>query len=144
MPQKVAICTRSRKAGAPTLYTDALADLICIKVSECMPVHRIAELPGMVDAATIYRWLAAHQTFREHYIRAREAAADRMVAETREIADEPIDKMGAVERARVRIQVRQWAAERMAPKKYGVKHLDHSSSDRSMSPAPSTIIIEGA
>ncbi len=135
---------KKNKTGAPSLYTEELATLICTKVSECVPVHRIAELPGMVDAATIYRWLAAHQSFRENYTRAREAAADRMVAETREIADEPIDKMGAVERARVRVQVRQWAAERMAPKKYGVKHLDHSSSDRSMSPTPSTIIIEGA
>jgi hypothetical protein len=70
---------------------------------------------------SIYKWLGEYPDFEKDYTRARLAQADRMVAETIEIADEPIDKMGAVERARVRVQVRQWAAERMAPKKYGAR-----------------------
>ena len=132
------------KIGRPSTYSAEVAEKICQLVAECVPVHKIGERAGMPDDKTIYRWLAKYAEFRDNYTRAREAAADRMVAETREIADEPIDKMGAVERARVRVQVRQWAAERMAPKKYGVKHLDHSSTDGTMSPKPSQIIIEGA
>ena len=110
-----------RKRGRPTTYTAARATEICAHVAACMPVHLIANLPGMPDVATIYRWLLVHDDFRVHYTRAREQQADRMVGECLAIADEPIDKMGAVERGRLRVQVRQWAAERMAPKKYGAR-----------------------
>lgn len=107
--------------GRPSLYTPELATRICEKVAECTPIHKIAELEWAPSETSIYKWLNDHPEFAEEYTHARMAQADRMVAETIEIADEPIDKMGAVERARVRVQVRQWAAERMAPKKYGAR-----------------------
>lgn len=105
----------------PSLYTPELAARICERVSACVPIHKIAALDWAPSETSIYKWLHDHAEFAEDYTRARMAQADRMVAETIEIADEPIDKMGAVERARVRVQVRQWAAERMAPKKYGAR-----------------------
>ena len=107
--------------GRPSLYTPELATRICEQVSACVPIHKIAALDWAPSETSIYKWLNDHPEFADEYTRARMAQADRMVAETIEIADEPIDKMGAVERARVRVQVRQWAAERMAPKKYGAR-----------------------
>lgn len=102
-------------------YTPELADAICERVAACKAVHQFAGTQGMPSESAIYEWLAAHADFAEKYTRARERQADRMVAECREIADQPIDKMGAVERARLRVGVRQWGAERMAPKKYGAR-----------------------
>ena len=107
--------------GRPSLYTPELAIRICAEVARNVPIHKIADMAWAPCEASIYRWLAKEPVFCEDYTLAREAAAHRMIAETLEIADEPIDKMGAVERARVRVQVRQWAAERMAPKKYGAR-----------------------
>lgn len=109
------------KRGRPSDYTPELADRICAKVAACVPVHKIAALPGMPTERTIYRWLKEYPDFCQDYVRAREQQADRMVAECREIADTEKDKMGAVERDRLRVQVRQWSAERMAPKKYGTR-----------------------
>lgn len=110
-----------RKMGRPSLYSAALASRICEKVSACEAVHKFAGKDGMPNEATIYRWLNEHPDFCENFTRARERQADRMVAECREIADTEKDKMGAVERDRLRVQVRQWGAERMAPKKYGAR-----------------------
>jgi hypothetical protein len=107
--------------GRPSLYTPELATRICEQVSSCVPIHKIAAMSWAPCERSIYKWLGEYPDFEKDYTRARLAQADRMVAETIEIADEPIDKMGAVERARVRVQVRQWAAERMAPKKYGAR-----------------------
>lgn len=109
------------KGGRPSLYTPVLATRICEAVAACKPIHKFAGKDGVPDEATIYRWLNQHADFCEQYTRARERQADRMVAECREIADAEKDKMGAVERDRLRVQVRQWGAERMAPKKYGAR-----------------------
>jgi len=109
------------KMGRPTLYTEALAFRICEKVAACEAVHQFAGKDGIPNEATIYRWLNEHKDFCENYTRARERQADRMVAECREIADTDKEKMGAVERDRLRVMVRQWGAERMAPKKYGAR-----------------------
>ena len=107
--------------GRPSKFTTEIADRICEKVAACEAVHQFAGKDGIPSEATIYRWLADNAEFCANYTRARERQADRMVAECREIADEPVDKMGAVERARLRVMVRQWGAERMAPKKYGAR-----------------------
>lgn len=103
-------------------YTQKLADAICELVSECVPVHKIAKHKGMPARTTIYQWLAEIPAFADQYTRAREMQADRLVDECIGIADTEKDKMGAVDRDRLRIQTRQWKAERMAPKKYGARN----------------------
>lgn len=109
------------RKGRPTLYNEALANEICERVAACEAVHQFAGKDGVPSETAIYEWLSKYPDFAEKYTRARERQADRMVAECRDIADEPVDKMGAVERARLRVSVRQWGAERMAPKRYGAR-----------------------
>jgi hypothetical protein len=107
--------------GRPTTYTPEKAEEICKLVATCVPIHKIAEREGMPAERTIYQWLEKNKDFAQDYTRAREAQSDRHVAETFEIADDAQQKMASVEHARLRVQVRQWAAERMAPKKYGAR-----------------------
>ena len=129
----------------PTRYSAELARSICDLGAKGTPVHRIAAKPGMPAESAIFEWLSIHPEFAEQYTRAREALAHRFAAEVISIADAAPETIKGVEKAALRTRNRIWAAERMAPKKYGARQvIDHSSSDRSMSPAPVAIIIEGA
>lgn len=54
------------KTGRPTDYTEALADVICDRVTT-RPMFQVAQDDDMPDEATIYRWLGRHDYFREKY-----------------------------------------------------------------------------
>jgi hypothetical protein len=116
-----------------SLYSDELADRICVELSSGRSLREICAAEEMPDKATIFRWLAANEPFRDQYIRAREAQADAMLEEIIEIADDGIndtyvDEDGetrvvqdVVARSRLRVDARKWAMSKMAPKKYGDK-----------------------
>ena len=134
-----------RKVGAPSMYSEELAQEICRHIADCVSLRTIAAMEGMPDVATIMRWLAdeTKPEFREQYARAREAQADKMAEDILAIADEECtmvraDKHGtkdddgeggtqvvfdatAVARNKLRVDARRWLASKMAPKKYGDK-----------------------
>ena len=134
-----------RKVGAPSMYSEKLAQEICRHIADCVSLRTIAAMEGMPDVATIMRWLAdeTKPEFREQYARAREAQADKMAEDILAIADEECtmvraDKHGtkdddgegstqvvfdatAVARNKLRVDARRWLASKMAPKKYGDK-----------------------
>ena len=91
------------------------------------------------------RWIVSDQEFREHYAQAREAAgfahSDKMI----EIAQDVLSKEGVdPNRARVAMDILKWNAERMAPKSHVVRaEMDLLSSDGSMRPAPTEIVLRG-
>lgn len=75
---------------------------------------------------TVFRWLREKDSFREQYTRAKEEAADAMIEEMSEIADEmpaytPEGKIDPsdVNNRRLRIDTRKWLASKLKPKKYG-------------------------
>ena len=94
---------------------------------------------AMPNKATVLRWLAdaTHTDFRDRYARAREMQADALFDEALAIADDGsgdwvTDKDGKktldhehVQRSRLRVDTRKWAAGKLAPKKYGDK-LQHT------------------
>jgi hypothetical protein len=94
----------------------------------------------MPDKATVFRWLAARQEFRDQYARAREAQADYWAEEIVEIADDGssdtyTDDNGNVRtdqevigRSRLRVDTRKWLMSKLAPKKYGDK-IQHAGAD---------------
>lgn len=105
-------------------------------------VCRSDEMPG---EATVYRWLAEHEDFREKYVRAREAQADAIFEEILEIADDGTNDWTErqnsdgssytvvdhehVSRSKLRVDARKWMASKLAPKKYGDRiHTEHSGS----------------
>lgn len=115
----------------------------------------------MPAQSTVFRWLAdeRYAAFRERYARAREAQADAIFDEMLDIADDGTNDWmerrredGSVDevlnhehisRSKLRVDARKWMAGKLAPKKYGEK-LDLTSSDGTMSPKPTKIVIEAA
>lgn len=86
-------------------------------------------MPGV---STVLRWLRDMPEFQEQYARAKEEQADFLAEEMLEIADDKSDDLldteegqsanpVAVQRARLRVDARKWAAAKLKPKKYGDK-----------------------
>src|SRR5688572_25127505 len=80
----------SAPIGRPSSYTPALADLICERLANGESLRAICNDAGMPDKATVFRWLAAHEEFRDQYARARETQADSLFDDILTIADTPV------------------------------------------------------
>ena len=113
--------------GRPTTFNDAIADDICERLANGESLRRICLTPDYPRQATVFRWLAAHEQFREQYRVAREAQADVLADEIIDIAD---GKRAAyegtepdVQRDKLSVHARQWAASKLKPKVYGDKTL---------------------
>ena len=118
-----------KKTGRPSDYTDELAAELCARIADGKSLRTVCSAPDMPGKSTVMRWLVApeHQGFRDQYARAREAAADKMAEEALEIADgigrkEAADH-GVVARDRLRVDTRKWFVSKLAPKKYGDRHM---------------------
>jgi hypothetical protein len=134
---EVVVAPPKPKMGRPTAFTEPLAVVICSRIAEGESLREIVKTKGMPDRVTIYRWLLAHDDFRNLYTRAREDQADTYADEIIAIADEPpevvavTDKHGALIEHKLdgaylqwqknRIEARKWTAMKLKPKKYGDK-----------------------
>ncbi|WP_406549336.1 ubiquitin carboxyl-hydrolase [Cronobacter malonaticus] len=130
------------KTGRPSDYLPEVAADICSLLADGESLRKVCERPGMPNKATVFRWLAQHEEFRDQYAKATETRADAIFEEMFDIADTVVEEAAAVGKARLRIDTRKWALARMNPKKYGDKvsqEIDHKSSDGSMTPQPTTI-----
>jgi hypothetical protein len=119
----------------PAIYTEEIGQAICERLKRGETLIAIGRDPLMPSRAVVYRWLAAHESFRDEYARARDAQADHFAEEIVDIADsEPslifknVDGVDvasvdstAVNLLRLRIDARKWYASKVAPKKYGDK-----------------------
>ena len=124
--------------GRPSSYSDEIADAICEKLSEGQSLRKICLSEDVPDKATVFRWLASNQQFRDQYARAREAQADALADEIIDIADDGSnDFLGedekyngdAVARSKLRVDARKWVAAKLKPKVYGEKTLIGSDPD---------------
>ncbi len=126
---------KPKKTGRPSLYTDALAAEICRRLAEGETLRSVCRDEAMPDKATVLRWLAdkAKADFRAQYTYAREMQADALFDEALVIADDAsgdwvVGQDGKktldhenIQRSRLRVDTRKWAAGKLAPKKYGDK-----------------------
>ena len=103
--------------GRPSDYTDKLTDIICTRLAEGESLRVICDSDGMPTRPTVYSWLFKHPEFLNKYRIARDAQADSLVDDTLPIADNCTPENWTV--ARLRVATRQWAASKIAPKKYG-------------------------
>ncbi len=130
---------KKRKRGRPSRYTPELAAVICERLAEGETLRSVCRDKAMPDKATVLRWLGdkTKVDFRDQYAHARDMQADALFDEALEIADDVsgdwfTDKDGRkvldhehVQRSRLRVDTRKWAASKMAPKRYGDK-LQHT------------------
>lgn len=129
-------------AGRPSSYKQDIADDICERLANGESLRRICLTPDYPRQATVFRWLAANEQFREQYRVAREAQADTLADEIIDIADgkraayEGIE--ADVQRDKLSVHARQWVASKLKPKVYGDKTLIGSDPDN---PLPSGIDV---
>ena len=121
-----------KKTGRPSKYSDELAKLICLRISNGEALTQIVKDDAMPSHATIYTWLLERPTFLDKYTRAREEQADTNADEIIAIADEMppeyTDDKGRttldptfINWQKQRIEARKWTAMKLKPKKYGDK-----------------------
>ena len=120
--------------GRPTVYSDKLANDICIRIALGESLRRICMEDKMPAQSSVYEWLLRYADFAEKYARARELQAETQFDELTDIVDQPpelariVDKNGElievkfdssyVQWMKLRVDTRKWTAARMAPKKY--------------------------
>lgn len=112
--------------GRPSVFTQDLADRICAELADGRSMRSVCREDWCPSMQTVFRWLREKDSFREQYTRAKEEAADAMIEEMSEIADEmpaytPEGKIDPsdVNNRRLRIDTRKWLASKLKPKKYG-------------------------
>ena len=118
--------------GAPTKYTQEIADKICAMITEGCSIRTICAKEGMPCAQTFFNWLRAHKEFLEQYTHAKQEQAEALIEDMLDIADDGTNDYTKndegyiangehIQRSRLRIETRKWLASKLKPKKYGEK-----------------------
>lgn len=126
----------------PQLYTEDLADEICMWLASGKSLARYCKIDGNVSYATIQRWIwKGHKWYREdfhkRYEEARRQQAQFMIDQIVDIADDGTNdfieltakdgkktyRLDAehLGRSKLRVDTRQWIAKNLLPKIYGDK-----------------------
>ena len=123
------------KTGRPSDYTPELGELICALLAEGISLRTVCLDDDMPDKSTVFRWLRIHEPFRDQYAIAKAEAADALVEEMLDIADDGsndwmkrhgkgeeeswVHNGESTQRSRLRIDTRKWIASKLKPKKFG-------------------------
>lgn len=124
--------------GRPSIFSEELAAEIIERMIDGESLRKICRDDHMPNAATVLKWVATDKFpgFAEQYARAMEARADALFEESFEIVDDgsndwietndpenPGYRLNGehVQRSKLRVEYRKWAASKMSPKKYGDK-----------------------
>ncbi|KHN91527.1 hypothetical protein KKH3_15540 [Pectobacterium actinidiae] len=110
---------KKNRVGRPSDYMQEVADDICTLLAEGESLRDVCLRPGMPNKATVFRWLAENEGFRDQYAKATDVRADVIFDEIMDIADGVKADASEVAKARLKIDARKWVLSRMAPKKYG-------------------------
>lgn len=117
--------------GRPSLYTEELATEFCSRLVDGTSTRKVCQADDMPCTATIFKWMAEKPEFSEQYAKAKAQAAEALAEEIFDIADDNAfdyteGKDGelrvnndAIQRARLRVDVRKWYLSKIVPKKYG-------------------------
>ena len=103
-----------------SVYSDELARKICALLADGKSLLQICKASDMPNRATVFDWLMdpRYAEFKRMYEFARDVQADSLFDDLLTIADANDEE---VNRSRLRIDTRKWAASKLKPKKYGDK-----------------------
>lgn len=119
--------------GRPTKYSEELATEFCSRLVDGTSTRKVCQADDMPSTSTIFKWMAEKPEFSEQYAKAKAQAAEALAEEIFDIADDNAfdyteGKDGelrvnndAIQRARLRVDVRKWYLSKIVPKKYGEK-----------------------
>jgi hypothetical protein len=108
-----------RPTGRPSLYTEELADELCVRIARRERLSTILADPHMPCQDTIYHWRQTKPGFSEKLARAREIRGEMRVAMVDDLVADVLAGKLDPNVGRVAIIAEQWAASREAPKAYG-------------------------
>lgn len=133
--------------GRPSIYSEELAARLCSELASGKSLRAVCKADDMPAVTTVFLWLQSKSDFLKQYEKAKAESADFLVEEMLDIADdgrndwmETFDNEGNsagwklngehVQRSRLRVDVRKWAASKLKPKKYGEKvDVEHGVTD---------------
>jgi len=78
----------AKKMGRPSTYTQAIATKVCTQLAMGKSMRTVCEDPKLPSMRTVFNWLADKDEFLQQYTRAKAEAADVLVDEMLEIADD--------------------------------------------------------
>lgn len=105
-----------RRGGKASSYTRAQGALICARLAQGESLTSITRDEAMPCYGTVYGWLKRHPAFEAMYVEAREAQAEYLFDEARDVA--LAASPATVALARLQFDVIRWQAARLSPKKY--------------------------
>lgn len=136
-------------AGRPSDYTEEIAAKLCEYLATGMSMRKACAEDDMPAIRTVFKWLKEKPEFVHQYTLAKQEAADAMVDDMLEIADDgrndfmelndpdnPAYKANGehINRSRLRVETRKWIAAKLKPKVYGDRQaIEHSGSIASIS-----------
>lgn len=106
------------KIGRPTTYTEQKAADFCGRIADGNSMVRVCMSEDMPDKATVFRWLAIHESFRDSYAR---ACAERREVRKEQLLDIPERDDIDPQRLRLLSDNIKWVLAKEEPKKYGDK-----------------------
>lgn len=127
---------KKNKGGRPTDYSLELADTICFRLANGESMRSVCRDDATPAMTTVFRWLRENEEFQQQYAIATEERAEAFVEDMVDIADNAtndwMESNGegnegyrlngeSIQRSRLRVDTRKWAASKMKPKKYGDK-----------------------
>lgn len=114
------------KRGRPSKYTEALADKLCAQLAMGKSMRTVCKSDAMPSMQTVFTWLRTKPDFLEQYESAKAEAADALVDEMLDIADNIKEEPAS---RRVRVDTRKWISSKLKPKKYGDRTIHSGDSD---------------
>lgn len=109
--------------GRPTIYTKALAELVCSHIAEGKSVQKACKLKGTPGERTFLRWLSKEgpefDELRQLYARARETRADARFESMEELADAIRRKEIAPDVGRVLMDIKKFQIVKENRSRYG-------------------------
>jgi len=121
--------------GRPTIFTEDLANTICIRLAGGESLRSICEDEAMPSKSTVLLWIVdgKHLEFSDQYTKAREAQAHGNVDEMLDMREGLLSGDIDANAARVVVDIIKWSSERMARKKYGKDVVDDDSTQKAQS-----------
>lgn len=107
----------------PTIYSEELAEKICLQIEEGKSLVTICDDEDMPSRSSVNLWLKDNRNgFSDRYARAKEIQADYLVEQMLKLCDDvKDDNPTAVAKAKLQIDTRKWTASKLKPKSYGEK-----------------------
>ena len=132
--------------GRPCEYTQEIADRICAELAQGTSLRTVCKADDMPSCVTVFAWMRRFPEFLKQYETAKAESADYLVEEMLDIADDGtndwMEKYGKdgesigwalngehVQRSRLRVDTRKWAASKLKPKKYGERIIQQGDKD---------------